>query len=129
MEEISLKTTQRCQLVNVTATVADVVAKHPDASAALIFVPHTTAGVTINEAADPDVADDLERFFSKLIPPGTHFRHSEGNSDAHVLSTLVGPSLTVPMIDGRLVLGTWQGIYFAEFDGPRTRKIIVRLLQ
>jgi len=129
MEEISLKTTRRCQWVNVTSAVADVVAKHRDAAAAVLFVPHTTAGVTINEAADPDVADDLERFFSKMVPQGTPFRHSEGNSDAHVLSTLIGPSLTVPLVDGKLLLGTWQGIYFTEFDGPRTRKLIVRLLQ
>ena len=87
----------------------------------LIFVPHTTAGVTINENADPDVVNDMLMAFDKLIP-ALNFRHGEGNSPAHIKSSIVGCSLNVIIEDGKLLLGTWQGIYFCEFDGPRTRK-------
>ena len=92
-----------------------------------IFVPHTTAGVTINENADPDVVTDMLAALGKIVPD-LHYRHSEGNSPAHVKSSLVGCSITVPISEGRLCLGTWQGIYFCEFDGPRTRKVWVQLV-
>ena len=92
-----------------------------------IFVPHTTAGVTINENADPDVVTDMLVALGKMVPD-LHYRHSEGNSPAHVKSSLVGCSITVPISEGRLCLGTWQGIYFCEFDGPRTRKVWVNLV-
>ena len=92
-----------------------------------IFVPHTTAGVTINENADPDVVTDMLVALGKMVPD-LHYRHSEGNSPAHVKSSLVGCSITVPISEGRLCLGTWQGIYFCEFDGPRTRKVWVQLV-
>ena len=92
-----------------------------------IFVPHTTAGVTINENADPDVVTDMLAALGKIVPD-LHYRHSEGNSPAHVKSSLVGCSITVPISEGRLCLGTWQGIYFCEFDGPRTRKVWVNLV-
>ena len=92
-----------------------------------IFVPHTTAGVTINENADPDVVTDMLAALGKMVPD-LHYRHSEGNSPAHVKSSLVGCSITVPISEGRLCLGTWQGIYFCEFDGPRTRKVWVNLV-
>ena len=92
-----------------------------------IFVSHTTAGVTINENADPDVVTDMLAALGKMVPD-LHYRHSEGNSPAHVKSSLVGCSITVPISEGRLCLGTWQGIYFCEFDGPRTRKVWVQLV-
>ena len=92
-----------------------------------IFVPHTTAGVTISENADPDVVTDMLAALGKMVPD-LHYRHSEGNSPAHVKSSLVGCSITVPISEGRLCLGTWQGIYFCEFDGPRTRKVWVQLV-
>ena len=92
-----------------------------------IFVPHTTAGVTINENADPDVVTDMLAALKQMVPD-LPYRHDEGNSPAHVKSSLVGCSLTVPIADGRLCLGTWQGIYFCEFDGPRTRKVWVQLI-
>ena len=92
-----------------------------------IFVPHTTAGVTINENADPDVVTDMLAALGKMVPD-LPYRHSEGNSPAHVKSSLVGCSITVPISEGRLCLGTWQGIYFCEFDGPRTRKVWVQLV-
>ncbi len=90
-----------------------------------VFVPHTTAAVTINENADPDVARDVVDFLGKLVPQSTRFRHAEGNSDAHVKASLLGSSVQVPVEGGRLVLGTWQGIYLAEFDGPRRRRVCV----
>ena len=92
-----------------------------------IFVPHTTAGVTINENADPDVVADMLAALNRMVPD-LPYRHGEGNSPAHVKSSLVGCSLTVPIADGRLCLGTWQGIYFCEFDGPRTRNVWVQLV-
>jgi secondary thiamine-phosphate synthase enzyme len=88
-----------------------------------IFVPHTTAGVTINENADPDVARDMESFTDQLIPQSNQFRHSEGNSDAHIKSSFYGSSVQVIVRNGKMWLGTWQGIYFCEFDGPRQREV------
>jgi secondary thiamine-phosphate synthase enzyme len=95
-----------------------------------VFVPHTTAGVTINENADPDVVHDVLAALDRAVPPRADFyRHGEGNSAAHVKSSLVGCSLNVPVRAGRLVLGTWQGIYFCEFDGPRTRHVHVSIVE
>jgi secondary thiamine-phosphate synthase enzyme len=91
----------------------------------VVFVPHTTAGVTINENADPAVCRDIVAELNKVIPFDDNYAHSEGNSAAHLKSSLVGQSLTVPIEDGKLALGAWQGIYFCEFDGPRTRRVYV----
>jgi len=91
-------------------------------------VPHTTAAVTINESADPDVASDITGALSNLVPPSSSYRHTEGNADAHVKSSVVGCSETVLVRRGELVLGTWQGIFFCEFDGPRSRKVLVAAL-
>jgi len=88
-------------------------------------MPHTTAGLTINENADPDVARDILTGLARLVPVTGHYRHAEGNSDAHIKASLMGFSLRVPVIDGRLALGTWQGLYFCEFDGPRHRHVLV----
>ncbi len=92
-----------------------------------VFVPHTTAAVTINENADPDVIKDIIRTLDKLIPLNDHYRHLEGNAAAHVKSSLLGASQTVFIENGDLVLGTWQSIFFCEFDGPRTRKVFIKL--
>ncbi len=92
-----------------------------------IFVPHTTAGITINENADPSVIKDVINYLRKIIPQNANFSHSEGNSDAHIKSSLIGPSLDVIIHERRLMLGTWQGIMFAEFDGPRHRKVFVQI--
>ncbi len=92
-----------------------------------IFVPHTTAGVTINENADPAVKKDIIQHLHKIIPKNANFSHMEGNSDAHIKSSLTGPSLTVLIHNGKLILGTWQGILFAEYDGPRTRKVYLQI--
>ena len=91
--------------------------------AVIVFVPHTTAGVTINEGADPSVVRDILESLRRLVPRDAGYRHGEGNSDAHIKASLVGSSVTVPLEHGRLRLGTWQSIYLAEFDGPRTRRV------
>lgn len=95
---------------------------------AVVFAAHTTAAITINENADPDVVRDLLAGLAKLAPEHAGWRHAEGNSDAHLKASLVGPSVTIPVEGGRLVLGTWQGVYFCEFDGPRQRRCVVTVV-
>ena len=127
MEQFSLNTPAE-GFIDITGQVRKIVASgNVQNGLCQIFVPHTTAGVTINENADPDVVTDMLAALGKIVPD-LHYRHSEGNSPAHVKSSLVGCSITVPISEGRLCLGTWQGIYFCEFDGPRTRKVWVQLV-
>ena len=127
MEQFSLNTPEE-GFIDITGQVRKIVAAgNVQNGLCQIFVPHTTAGVTINENADPDVVTDMLAALGKMVPD-LPYRHSEGNSPAHVKSSLVGCSITVPISEGRLCLGTWQGIYFCEFDGPRTRKVWVQLV-
>ena len=128
MWTLEVRTTERTAFVDVTRQVADLVRGAGD-GAVVVFVPHTTAGVTINEDADPSVRTDLEMALDRMVPGDLPFRHAEGNSDAHAKASLMGSSVTVPVVDGALQLGTWQGIYFAEFDGPRRRRVFVTLLR
>ncbi len=124
MTTITVTTRTRTEMIDITDRVAEEVrASGIREGTATVFVPHTTAGVTINENADPDVTDDLVAALDRLIPRRGPYRHGEGNSDAHIKSTLVGQASTIPVSGGRLALGTWQGIYFCEFDGPRTRRV------
>ena len=128
MQEFSVRTRSRTEFIDITSQVRSALA--PDATASgvcTVFVPHTTAAVTINENADPDVQRDILAELNKLIPFDDDYHHSEGNSAAHIKATLVGSSISVPVEDGSLRLGTWQGIYFCEFDGPRNRKVWVQL--
>ena len=129
MDRIELRTERREQMVDVTAHVAEVVASS-GVRDGLVHVAsmHTTAGVTVNENADPDVARDILAGLEHLAPVQADWRHLEGNADAHVKATLVGSSATVPVADGRLALGTWQAVYFCEFDGPRNRHVIVTVV-
>ena len=126
---IEIRTRVRDELIDVTRLVAQAVAQSgvPD-GAALVYCPHTTAGITVNEHADPDVVADITVWLADVCPRSARWRHVEGNADAHVKATLVGASALVPLRDGRLDLGTWQGIFFCEFDGPRSRYVDVRLL-
>ena len=127
MQQFSLNTPAE-GFIDITGQVRKIVASgNVQNGLCQIFVPHTPAGVTINENADPDVVTDMLAALGKMVPD-LHYRHSEGNSPAHVKSSLVGCSITVPISEGRLCLGTWQGIYFCEFDGPRTRKVWVQLV-
>jgi secondary thiamine-phosphate synthase enzyme len=124
VKTLSLSTRRRVQLVEITEAVREYAASERLRDGiVVVHSPHTTAGITINENADPSVVRDLAAHLEKLVPEHAGFTHAEGNSDAHVKSTLVGPSLTLIVADGQLVLGTWQGVYFCEFDGPRTRQV------
>jgi secondary thiamine-phosphate synthase enzyme len=128
VREIGLRTERRTQLVDITRQVQEVLDGVDDASAALVYVPHTTAGVTINEHADPAVARDLERALERIVGDDWGWEHIEAgeeNAPSHVRASLAGPQVLVPLDNGRLALGTWQGIFFCEFDGPRSRKVYV----
>lgn len=129
MSELVVPTNAREELVDVTDQVRKIVrASGVVSGAVLCFVPHTTAAVTINENADPDVARDIIHKLSRSFPQSDGYHHAEGNSDAHVKCSLVGASEYIPIADGDLVLGTWQAIYFCEFDGPRRRRMIVNVI-
>lgn len=122
--ELSVTTRSRTQFIAITDTIARLASQHGWQDGVLtVFIPHTTAGVTINESVDPDVARDIEMFSNELIPKSRHFKHVEGNSDAHLKASFFGSSVQVILKKGELWLGTWQGIYFCEFDGPRQRKV------
>jgi secondary thiamine-phosphate synthase enzyme len=131
VHELELRTDRRSQLVDITQRVRDVV-RDEQGSAVLIYVPHTTAGVTINEHADPAVARDLESALVRIVDDGWPWQHvepGEENAPTHVRASLMGPSVVVPLrSDGSLALGTWQGIFFCEFDGPRSRTVYVSVL-
>ena len=126
---IDVKTDARMQLINITARVAEAVAASGvQEGLCTITVPHTTAGVTINEAADPTVVKDILMELEKIVPAEDGYRHMEGNSAAHIKASMMGSSCQLPVSRGLLVLGTWQGIFFCEFDGPRARTARITLL-
>ena len=127
---LSVKTSSRTELIDITSKVAGLVKESGVTEGlCMLYVPHTTAAVTINESADPSVRGDILMVLNQIVPWDADYRHMEGNSPAHVKSTLVGASELVAIEKGALALGTWQGIFFCEFDGPRTRKIHVRLME
>jgi secondary thiamine-phosphate synthase enzyme len=127
---LTVETRAQTELVDITAQVGRIVAESSVRSGlCLVYVPHTTAGVTINENADPSVRTDLLMVLNRLVPWTADYRHLEGNSPAHVKATLVGASQTIAVENGHLVLGTWQGIFFCEFDGPRRRTVHVRIME
>ncbi|WP_305043035.1 secondary thiamine-phosphate synthase enzyme YjbQ [Geoalkalibacter sp.] len=129
MNKLEIHSRKRLEMIEVTAEVRRLIAASGVRQGlAVLFVPHTTAAVTINENADPDVVTDLLGGLSRLAPADGPYRHAEGNSDAHLKSSLLGASETLLIENGQLALGTWQGIYFCEFDGPRPRQLLVRIL-
>jgi secondary thiamine-phosphate synthase enzyme len=127
VNQFTIQTSERQQLVDITSRVSSIV-RDWDVPSVLVYVPHTTAGILINEHADPDVAADMLTALDAIVPVDAGYRHAEGNSPAHVKTSLVGTSQVVPLEGGRLRLGTWQGIFLAEFDGPRMRKVYVSAL-
>ena len=133
MRELDLQTDRKTQLVDITSRVQDAIADANGASAALVYVPHTTAGVTINEGADPLVGEDIESALQQVVVEDWKWKHTEDpdgpNAPSHVRATLTGSQVLIPLRDGRLALGTYQGIYFCEYDGPRQRKVYVTTLQ
>ena len=130
METFSVSTKERVDLVDITSQVAQEVAKSSVGSGTVtIYIPHTTCGVTINESADPDVARDIKMHLTKLVPKDGDFRHSEGNSDSHIKTSMIGSSENIFIENGKLVLGMWQGIFLCDFDGPRTRKVYMKIVE
>ncbi len=129
IKTITVKSKARTEFIDITSEVQKIIdeegVKH---GICYLFVPHTTAGITINEGADPSVQRDIQALLSRLAPQDLNYQHREGNADAHIKSTLVGVDKFVFIEDGRLMLGTWQALYFCEFDGPRHRRVIVKIV-
>ena len=130
LREIPVRTRKRNELIDITGGVRAMVTDSGVREGLChIFVPHTTAAVTINEKADPDVPRDIMETLSRMVPEGEGYRHTEGNSDAHIKSALIGATAFIPVSDGDIVLGTWQAIFFCEFDGPRSRRCFVNVIE
>jgi len=128
VQRITIKTRRHSEMVDITGEVQRVVnAAGIETGTAVVYCPHTTAGLTINEHADPSVVADILDVLDRLVPWRANYRHAEGNAAAHVKASLMGSSVTVLVEGGRLVLGTWQGIFFCEFDGPRNRRVLVQI--
>ena len=129
LNRINVKTEKQNEFIDITAAVRKiVVSENFKDGLCSVFVPHTTAGITVNEAADPDVVKDILGYLEKKVLQNDGYRHAEGNSAAHIKTLITGSSVTVPVKDGKLILGTWQGIYFCEYDGPRSRSYFVSLI-
>jgi secondary thiamine-phosphate synthase enzyme len=131
VREIQLTTERKTQLLDITSGVREALGSEAQGSAALVYVPHTTAGVVINEKIDPDLLDDFEMALQGMVDDGWSWKHVDAdgpNAPSHVRASVVGPQVLVPLKDGELALGTYQGIFFCEFDGPRTRKVLVTSL-
>lgn len=129
MERLLVETCEKTHFVDITTSVAEAVRRSgAQEGACLVFSPHTTAGITLNEHADPAVAEDVAEALESLAPPSRSWRHTEGNSPAHAKVSMVGSSVLIGISGGRLALGTWQGIFLCEFDGPRTREVWIQLL-
>jgi secondary thiamine-phosphate synthase enzyme len=131
VREIQLTTERKTQLLDITSGVREALGSEAQGSAALVYVPHTTAGVVINEKIDPDLLDDFEMALQGIVDDGWSWKHVDAdgpNAPSHVRASVVGPQVLVPLKDGELALGTYQGIFFCEFDGPRTRKVLVTTL-
>ena len=129
MITLSIATSRQTEFVDITREVEKAIAKAdiPD-GLALIYCPHTTAGITINEGADPNVQEDIQRILNHMVPFQGPYRHGEGNSPAHIKASLIGSSVSVMIESGHLILGRWQSLFFCEFDGPRTRKVLIKII-
>lgn len=123
-----IETNTRKEAVEITSIVAKHV-KDVKSGIVVVYVPHTTAGITINEAFDPAVMEDVLNEFTRLVPYSSRYKHLEGNADAHIQATLTGSSVTIPIENGELLLGRWQGVFFVEFDGPRNRKVYIKIIE
>jgi secondary thiamine-phosphate synthase enzyme len=128
MEQINVLSKKRIELIDITSHVQNIVKRSGiKEGVCYVYVPHTTAAVTINENADPNVINDIQNYLNKLVPFDGPYSHAEGNSDAHIKTSLVGCSKIIVVTNGGLLLGTWQGIFFCEFDGPRNRKVHIKV--
>lgn len=129
-EVLELSTTKRNDFIDITGEIGGALSRaRMESGLCYIHIPHSTAGITINENADPTVQADIESKLNRMIPKGEGYTHPEGNSDSHIKSSLIGTTLTLIVEKGSLVLGTWQGIYFCEFDGPRDRMIYIKTIE
>lgn len=129
LHSIEVKTKNRIEFVDITSKIEELLSEENISQGiCVLFCPHTTAGILLNENADPTVREDIESLLSDLVK-GRNFKHLEGNSDAHIKSSLIGNSVSLIIENGTLLLGTWQGIFFCEFDGPRTRKVFVKIIE
>lgn len=129
LKRLEVKTTTRTQLIDITSFIKSFLkAEDINSGIIMVYVPHTTCGITINENADPSVKEDILSVLDRLVPSNGAYRHLEGNSDAHIKSSILGSSVTVFVESNALVLGTWQGIFLAEFDGPRTRSVLLKIM-
>jgi secondary thiamine-phosphate synthase enzyme len=127
---LNVKSRSRIEFIDITEMVQDLIKEaHIQKGVCFLYVPHTTAGITINEGADPSVQRDIQNALSRLIPHEMNYFHREGNADAHIKSSLIGNSVHVIIDEGKLLLGTWQALFFCEFDGPRHRRIAIKFLQ
>jgi secondary thiamine-phosphate synthase enzyme len=132
VQELTIRTERHTQLLDITDDVRAALSDEPGGAAVLVYVPHTTAGLTINEHADPMVARDFEMALEKIAPGGwgwQHIEEGEENAPSHIRAALMGPQLVIPLRDGQMALGIWQGIFFCELDGPRTRSVLVTVLR
>ena len=128
--EISILSKKQTEMIDITKEISGILAESKvQDGICILFVPHTTAGITINENADPDVVDDIIMELNKIVPIQDNYKHLEGNSAAHLKSSIVGFSETLIIKNGGLLLGTWQGIYFCEYDGPRNRKLVIKIIK
>lgn len=129
MRQLTVSTSSRSEMIDITTSVIAIL-KEENLKSGLchVFVPHTTAAVTINENADPDVPVDILTSMGRLVPLSSSYRHGEGNADAHIKASLFGSAVTIIVEEGKLILGAWQSVFFCEFDGPRTRKVLVKLI-
>jgi len=129
IKRIEVQTSSRTQLIDITSQVKAFLRSVEISSGVIVvYVPHTTCGITINENADPSVKEDISAFLSRIIPLNGQYSHAEGNSDAHIKASITGSSVTVIVESGSLILGTWQGIFLAEYDGPRKRSILIKVI-
>jgi len=128
MKKIAIKTDKRCGFFDLTRKIEGLLSQGDD-GVLFLFCPHTTAGITINEGADSDVIADVNNSLTRLIPEKDNYRHIEGNSDAHIKASIIGSSLSIFVEQGKLILGTWQKVFFCEFDGPRNREVWVRIVK
>lgn len=127
MHSITVKSSRNTEFIDITEEVDQVVRESGvESGICYVFAPHTTAGITVNENADPSVKDDIVNTLDRLVPQDGRYSHMEGNAAAHIKASVVGASQSLPIVNGRLSLGTWQGIYLCEFDGPRTRRVVIQ---
>jgi secondary thiamine-phosphate synthase enzyme len=129
VKKFNIQTKSRTAFIDITRNVSKIIKENNVTSGiCYIFIPHTTASVTINENADPDVVYDIKKALEKIVPFDDQYKHLEGNSAAHIKASLLGSSVTILIENGELMLGTWQGIYFCEFDGPRSRNVMIKII-